>query len=54
MPDEQTRLKAAVDVRHPERWALILLALNTGAPAGEIAQPAMERSGSHGNHLASH
>jgi integrase len=35
-PDEQTRLKAVIEPQHPERWAIVTLALNTGCRAGEL------------------
>lgn len=34
--DEQKRLKSAVELKHPERWAIITLALNLGVRAGEL------------------
>jgi integrase len=33
--DEETRLRAAVEPRHPERWAEIVFAMNTGLRASE-------------------
>jgi len=33
--EEEQRLKAVIEPKHPERWAAVLFALNTGLRAGE-------------------
>jgi integrase len=35
-PDEETKLRAVIQPKRPERWAFITLALNTGCRAGEL------------------
>jgi len=35
-PTEEAKLKAVIEPKHPERWALIQLALHSGCRAGEL------------------
>lgn len=35
LPDEETRVRCVIEPKHPERWAAVLFALNTGLRASE-------------------
>jgi site-specific recombinase XerD len=34
-PEEELKLRAAVEPKHPERWAMVVFAMNTGLRVGE-------------------